>query len=136
MADYVNRIIDLAGLFPIYLQIACSCLFDLRLDDPDGEPDWGQVTGAFFEEAAPHFEFAWGRLQPLEQDNLARIATDRSVPKDQVRLNAGLRSIGLLVGDGREFGLFGSAFRDFVLAQGASKPGKPSIVKRLFGRGR
>jgi hypothetical protein len=53
LAGFAGRIIEMAGLSPFFLQIACSALFD-RLEP--AEPRLPDICEVFQEEAAPHFE--------------------------------------------------------------------------------
>lgn len=135
LAEFSDRIIGLAGLFPIYLQIACAGLFEMREDDPEAQPDWGQVRREFMEEASPHFEFAWNRLADTEKALLVQVAAGKNISREQAHQLDPLRAAGLVVGDDGSPELFGSAFGDFVRERGGTGD-KPSLVKRLFGRGR
>ncbi|MBP1595543.1 MAG: Protein kinase domain protein [Acidobacteria bacterium] len=60
---FAMDIMDLAGLFPFYIQIACSVYFDWLEENPGQEPDRKEVASRFLEEAGPHFEYFWGQCQ-------------------------------------------------------------------------
>ncbi len=135
LADFCDQLISLAGLFPIYLQIACSCLFDQRIDNPDDTPDWDFVKKSFFEEATPHFDFTWSRLQDSRKEILLLVAAGQVIPREQAHLNDSLLASGLLVRDGNGLKIFGTAFREFVMRHETSSR-KGSFMKRLFGRNR
>ena len=134
LAPHAERIIDLAGYFPMFLQIACSSLFECVLENPDGDPDWDRVSHVFTEEAVPHYSFIWDRLEQAERDNLCRIATGKQIGKKFAYLNESLLRRGYLIGSPGSPSLFSSTFRSFVLQQMAIASGKRSILSSLIGR--
>jgi AAA+ ATPase superfamily predicted ATPase len=134
LARHADRIIDLAGYFPMYLQIACSSLFEYLIDNPDSEPDWQRVSRIFMEEADPHFNFIWERLDEAERDNLGRIATGKQIGRKFAYLNENLVRRGYLLETGGGPALFSSPFKAFVLQQMAVASGKRSILSSLIGK--
>ena len=58
LEPYAGNIIELAGFFPFYLQIACSNAFEYILDNPGEDPDWRQISKGFMDERDKAFEHA------------------------------------------------------------------------------
>ena len=66
--DEVELVLDLAGFFPLFLQIACYLLFEVRKSGR--EVDEMKLEREFKFEAAPHIEYMWSRLTPAENNAL------------------------------------------------------------------
>ncbi len=135
LESYTDKIIKLSGYFPMYLQIACSNVFEHLLDNPKAEPDWNQITKSYKDEVFPHYSFIWDRMEETEQDNLSRIAFDKPISKQYKFINENLLRRGYLLESVEEPALFSDTFKDFVLAQMESSGlQKRSIFTKLFKR--
>ena len=55
LAQYSDRILELSGLFPMFIQIACSNVFEYLVENEGSEPDWGEISTLFEDETRPHF---------------------------------------------------------------------------------
>ncbi len=121
---HAARILEMAGHFPLYLQIACSDVFEYLVDHRDREPDWNEIEKTFVDEVEPHYRFVWDHLDEPSRDNLVRIATGKRVDRKQQFVNEALERRGYLVAAGEDFGLCSKTFRDFVVRQGESGRGK------------
>lgn len=137
LESYTDKIMKLSGYFPMYLQIACSNVFEHLLDNPKAEPDWNQITKSYKDEVFPHYSFIWDRMEETEQDNLSRIASDKPISKQYKFINENLLRRGYLLESVEEPALFSDTFKDFVLAQVESSGlHKRSIFGKLFKRKR
>jgi len=107
LLDYRREILDLAGRFPFFLQIACYYYFEAWTKG--GAPlNHAMIRQQFMDEAKGHFEFIWSRLDPREQRFVLRLASGETAKHGSV-----LRTLtrkGYVV-DGR---LLSSAFAQFV----------------------
>jgi serine/threonine protein kinase len=135
LEPYADELLEMAGLFPLYLQIACSCLFENLLEAGEGDPDWSRVTRMFYDEALPHFEFVWERMDDTERENLLRFAEGRKISRKYEFVNENLLRRGYL--REREGGrrLFSESFRKFILMQTRDRAAKKSFFTSLFRRG-
>jgi serine/threonine-protein kinase len=124
LAEHADRILELSGYFPFYLQIACSCLYDHLGEKDRREVDWDAVTQAFLDEALPHFEFMWSQFGDVEQDNLRNIAAGRKISRKFEHVNEDLQRRGYLLGNSEGMVIFSRCFRDFIV--GADRNGKGS----------
>lgn len=131
---HTDRLVALAGLRPMNLQIACSCLFDAVQGDAADEVDWDEVIRNFREEILPHYEFVWKRLSDSERETLTRLASGKAVARQQEHLCGDLRKRGLITSEGSGTRIESEAFRDFILEQGP--PRSEGWLGRLMGRGR
>lgn len=135
LEQHAEKIIELAGYFPLYLQIACSNVFEYLLDNPDAEPDWLQITKSYKDEAFPHYSFIWERMEEAEQDNLNRIASGKQISKQYKFINENLQRRGYLLETTEEPMLFSNTFKDFILGEmESSSLQKRSLFTKLFKR--
>jgi serine/threonine-protein kinase len=118
---HAARIIEIAGYFPLYLQIACSSVFEYLVDHRDREPDWEAITTVFREEAHPHFSFVWEHMDEPSRENLRRLAAGKEVSRKYEFLNESLVRRGYLKEDAGALNLFSEPFRRFVVEQGAAE---------------
>ena len=136
LGSYADRIIEMAGLFPICLQIACSSVFEFLVDNPDADPDWGEVTRTYMEEAAQHYQFVWDHFDEPARQNLRRIASGKAINKEYRFVNEQLERRGYLVSQDGRPDLCSRTFRSFVLEQAAGQRSPRSVFGSLFGRRR
>jgi len=138
LAPYAERILDLAGQFPLYLQIACSCVFETMLYQEDHDPDWQRAGEMYLDEARPHYDFVWEHMDDLERENLIRVALGRSIGRKFEHISQNLVRKGYLVQTDDGFRVCSATFGDFVLEQsrsgGSRGPAFLGWIRRL-GRG-
>lgn len=129
---WADRIIGLAGCFPIFVQIASSALFEEMLDVGDGEPNWSHVESVFMDEAAPHFEFFWEHCTPEERENLARIVRGAPTSRKFAFINESLQRRGYLKPQGSSYVMTSTALAQFISKhEGFAGGGK---LKAFFAR--
>ncbi len=114
LRKYAGKIMDLAGLFPFYLQIACSIYFDNLRGDPGQELDREEIKSRFQEEAGPHFDYFWEHAAPECQSLLENLAHDRPPDPSEMHVCQGLVRKGYLAQDGERWRLFSSAFAEHI----------------------
>lgn len=134
LGPYVDPIIDLAGLFPLFLQMACSHTLEY-LDETgdDAQPDFEEIHRRFYEEAKFHFRYMWDRFDSVERSAIRRVVRSRSLPDSLRHVLEDLerrRYVGLKDDGAR---LFASTFRDFVEKE-TGESDKPAFWRRIFGR--
>lgn len=124
LAGYESRILELAGYFPFFLQIACSCVYEALLDCPGSEPDWAAVTSIFLDEVLPHFEFIWEQMEEPEKENLFRVVGGEKISRKYEFVNENLLRRGFLISSEDEVNIFARTFHDFILQKQRSRGAK------------
>jgi AAA+ ATPase superfamily predicted ATPase len=114
----IERLLRLAGRFPFFLQLACYCLFEVRVGRAK---EWER---AFRRDAKPHLEYLWSRLRASERATLRRVIDYGDVQDEETAED--LRQRGLIAplqdAPGRRgWSLFSEAFEDFA----ANPPSMP-----------
>lgn len=134
LEPYTDQILELSGLFPLFLQIACSSVFEFLADNLERDPDWEQITRSYMDEVHQHYRFVWERMDKTAQENLRRIASGKSVNRKYAFVNEELERRGYLVESSQGLGLCSSSFRDFVVEQAERSKGQRGFFGRLGRR--
>jgi serine/threonine protein kinase len=116
LAPFAAEILNLAGLFPFYLQMACAVFFELV--KKDGQRDVAMLREAkrqFLEEAGVHFKNTWEKFSPMEQKLINKlIAGKRPAETENYLANKLLKESYLIETEGGRFKLFSPAFADYL----------------------
>jgi len=133
LGAHTNSIIDMAGLFPFFIQMACSHTIEYLDEHPDAsEPDFREVRRRFYEEARLHFRYIWEGFDEHERSTVLRIATGKSLPDALRHVLSELESEHLAETESGRPRLFASTFHEFVKLEAGSSAKQP-LLQRLFG---
>jgi len=112
LAPYAGQIMDMAGLFPFLLQMACAAGFDHLAEA--GRFDADRVRAAFLEEAEPHFHYVCSHFDADQRAVLRDLLEGRTPPPSRGYLLGRLKRDGyVLERDGRD-AVFSSVFEQCV----------------------
>jgi hypothetical protein len=129
-AEWIQR--ELSGLFPFFLQVACShCIECAEEPMPGGGIDFEKIRRRFFEEAKPHYRFTWEHFDEHEQDVIGRVVRKKTVPESLQHVLKELEAKKYVMTSENGARLFARTFEDFVRTE-AGGPGRPSLWRRLF----
>lgn len=131
LAPHADRIRDMAGLFPLFLQIACSNVFEFLMENPDTEPNWLEIERAYMDEAEKHYRFVWNGMDKAARNNLRRVAEGKAINSRYAFVNEELERRGYLVESEVGVGLCSDSFKGFVMKQNKDRSG----IFRILGRG-
>ncbi len=107
LALYADFILEIAGCFPFFIQMACSALFSLPAG---GKVDFKKAKEIFLEEARPHFKEYWEKFDESEQAAVIALARDRRPPREHAFAVKDLAQAGFV----HDEKLFSSLFAEFV----------------------
>lgn len=130
LEPYAERILRLAGCFPIFLQIACSSVIEF-IWDRGVQPDWKEIGGAVRDEVYPHFEFIWERMDAPARLTLGRVASGLPVLREHGYVAEELQRRGYLVAGSAGLGLFAETFAGFVASRQETASGGRSRFGNL-----
>jgi len=136
LGAHIEAILDLSGLFPFYVQMACSHAIEW-LDEHDGAsaPDFAEVRRRFFEEAQLHYRYLWDGFDEHEKSTVVRVATGKPLPDSLRHVLTELEARKLADVESGKPRLFASTFAEFVTRQDRGTPRKGGLLGKLFGRG-
>lgn len=134
MLRHKSEILNLAGRFPFYVQMACWFYFDTwrKLGEITSQ-DQVSIKHRFADQVRPHFERMWERHLTLQEKAALVTLAHAKGPTDDLTLRR-LTQKGWVV-DGH---IFSSAFTDFVLRkeeQGETPPDLPIVPRGPVERG-
>ena len=107
LALYADFVLDIAGCFPFFIQMACSALFSLPRG---GRVDSKKAKEIFLEEARPHFKEYWEKFTESERAVVVALARDRRPPREHAFALKDLTQAGFVHNEK----LFSSLFTEFV----------------------
>lgn len=113
LEEYAERILEMAGTFPMFLQMACSSVFE-NLTDHGGNPNWKDIDEVFLAEAEQHYRHIWDHMDTVARDNLARIAAGKAINRKFQYVTEDLERRGYLVETKDGLSLFSTSFSEFV----------------------
>ena len=113
LAGYSRRILEIAGHFPYFLQIACSAYFDHLLEN-DGKLDREEVEATFLDEAKGQFRFMWDHLADGYRRCIRDFVADGKVDKEHEHLYEDLKRQGYFIEDDRGPRIFSSLFASVI----------------------
>ncbi len=123
---FVEDIMDLAGLRPFYLQIACSVYFDWMEENPFKPLNNQEIETRFLEEAGSHFEYFWEHAGSLSREVLTGITEGVQPGPEEVHICRRLVREGYLVEEGKELRIFSRVFADYIRSvEHLSRESKP-----------
>lgn len=131
LAAHADQILDVAGLFPFFLQIACGAWFEHLSMDGAGA-DESQVRESFRQEVYPHFNYLWDLFTPDERDVFHLLNRGEAIPPRMVHVQKKLEREGYV--RPLSGGLFSSVFRDFTVEKSHGDP-SPGAGKTSPGIG-
>jgi hypothetical protein len=107
LAQHGEFVLEIAGCFPFFIQIACSALFSLNSRE---KVDYKKVREDFMEEAGPHFQEFWDRFDESQQVVVSALAWGRKPPREHALAIKNLAQAGFVL-NGK---LFSTLFAEFV----------------------
>lgn len=133
LAPHATQLIEIAGLFPFFIQMACSHAIEYLEDHPDThEPDFREIRRRFYEEAKLHYRFIWNNFDHHEQSTILRVAKRKSLPDALKHVLDELEGRHYVEPDDGVPRLFAKTFDEFVRAE-ATKSSERSLLSKLFG---
>jgi serine/threonine-protein kinase len=127
-----RQILDLSGLFPFYIQMACSHTLEYLDEHPKEQPDFVEIRHRFKEEVWLHYQYLWDHLDSHERETMSRVAESKPIPDSLRHVVDELATRRYVLTEGTPR-LFASTFEEFVREQ--SKRGRSDPPwKRLFRR--
>jgi len=120
-----ERVLRLAGRFPFFLQLACYCLFEMKIGRAK---EWER---AFRRDARPHLQYLWDRLKPSERATLRRVVDYGGVPNEETAEDLARRGLLAPLQDAqgrRGWSPFSEAFEDLA-AHPPSMPWRDRLAR-------
>ncbi len=125
LEKYRAHLVEMAGLFPFFLQIACSQTLEWMEENPGREePEFREIGRRFYEEAKFHYRYMWDGLDDGERSTLLRLARGKDIPASMRHVLDALERRSFVVMTEERQQLFASTFASFVREQAGSREGR------------
>jgi serine/threonine-protein kinase len=111
---YYDQIVDLAGAFPFFLQIACSSFFEVLTEETAADRVVSAASELFLEEARGHFRFIWEHFEAGHRDVIRTLVTGSHVDAQKSHLLEDLKRNGYVTEGPDGPRAFSSAFVDAI----------------------
>jgi len=134
LEPFVDDIIRLAGLFPFYLQMACSVFFELVKSGRTWHSSMlKEAKRSFLEEVEVHFKSTWEKFSPLERALVVNLIHGKKRRESEEYLVNKLLKESYLIEKNEQLTLFSETFAEYV----RQHLGVDSFWRKLqFWRGR
>jgi tRNA A-37 threonylcarbamoyl transferase component Bud32 len=113
LEGYSRRIMEIAGHFPYFLQIACSAYFDYLLEN-GRRLDREEVEATFLDEAKGQFRFIWDHMSDSSRRAVRDFIEHGRVEKEQEHTYEDLKRAGYFIEDDRGPRIFSSLFQTVI----------------------
>jgi eukaryotic-like serine/threonine-protein kinase len=113
LENYARRIMELAGHFPYFLQIACSAYFDHLLEN-DGKLNREEVENNFLDEAKGQFRFIWDKMSEGQRRAIRSFVESNRVEKEQEHVYEDLKRAGYFLEEERGARIFSTKFSSVI----------------------
>ena len=108
-------VLDIAGLYPYFIQIACSILFRYKTKKEHlRKSDYDEIREKFMKDAGYQFEHIWRHLNKEEKEVLLKVVKSKSISERKKYVLEDLRRKGYVIKKGKGHKIFSSIFKDFV----------------------
>jgi predicted Ser/Thr protein kinase len=124
---YARDILDIAGYFPFFLQIACSSYFDALVEGAAADNRLRRAAeDLFLDEARGHFRFMWEHLDADHRDVIRTLVMGGEIDAQKSHVYEDLKRAGYVLDGARGPRVFSSLFVDAI---SRSRPGtaKPEV---------
>jgi serine/threonine-protein kinase len=133
LGEHADTILAMSGLFPFFIQMACSHAVEMMDEQPDAALDFAEVRRRFYEEAKLHFRYIWDGFDEHERSTVLRVAQGKGLPDALRHVLGELETRHLVETGDKAPRLFATTFDQFVRTEASASGSKPSLLGRLFG---
>ena len=120
-------VLSVAGRHPLFIQMACSALFDHKSRDGAARKvDFEAVKADFLVEATEQFEAIWQETEKSKQDVLCNVALGEDITNQQRYLVRELQRSGYVTEE--PLTIFSDAFADFLAGK------RPDAIRKAVKR--
>jgi len=133
LEPYTAEILEMSGLFPFFIQIACAHTFEWLEEHPDASaPDFDEIRRRFATEATLHYRYMWDGFDEHERSTILRVASGQRLPDSLEHVLRELETRRFIERAAGKSRLFAQPFAEFV--RGVSgREAKKGLFARLFG---
>ncbi|MCK5187116.1 MAG: AAA-like domain-containing protein [Deltaproteobacteria bacterium] len=131
LRDEVEFIFTIAGLYPYFIQIACSILFEYKSKKEQlSKSDYAEIREKFLNESKFQFEHICKHLNTKEKKVLLKLTKSKSIGDMEKYIIKDLETKGYITKKGDEYEIFSSSFKKFMAnKKGVEKEGVKDNIR-------
>ncbi len=112
LKKYRDKIVEMAGFFPFFIQIACSSFFDYFIENENIKIDG--IVEIFYEEAKEHFRYYYEHFSDEEKHVVENFVKGTKIEEQFLYVERELEKKGFIINQGNEKKLFSYLFKKFL----------------------
>ncbi len=125
LSAYFDFIIDIAGYYPFFIQMACAALYEkLKEGGLPRQLLLEAVKEDFTDEAKVHFQQIWETADTDQKEVILDLCEFRKIPPSKEYLVKALEKAGYVKQGKKRPEIFSSLFRDYILNRYAATSGR------------
>ena len=115
-------IFDIAGLYPYFIQIACSILFKYKSKKEHiSKSDYAGIREKFLNDSRFQFEHIWKHLNKKEIKILSKLTKSKSIGDKEKYILEDLERKGYVIKKEKGYEIFSSVFKEFMAKKRGAK---------------
>ena len=132
LQPYVELILDIAGYYPFFIQIACAAIFEhLKSKEITGKTLTDLVKEDVLDEAKVHFQQIWDTVDKDQKEVILALCNGKKIPDSQQYLVKNLEKEGYVKQGKKRPEVFSSLFKEYILNHYGSESKSRSFIWRF-----
>jgi len=125
LTNHIDFIIDIAGYYPFFIQMACASLYE---KEKEGHMNQRQLMEAvkedFLDEAKVHFQQIWETSDSDQKEVILDLCENKKIPPSRNYIVKTLEKAGYVKAGKKKPELFSSLFGDYIINRFAASSGR------------
>jgi hypothetical protein len=137
LQPYVDFIIDIAGFYPFFIQIACAALYEhVKNGEAENKTLMEAAKEDFLDEAKVHFQQIWETANVDEREVILALCSGKKILPSQEYLVKVLEKEGYAKPGKKRTEVFSSLFKEYILNRYGSSTRSRSFIWPFSGNTR
>ena len=116
LSDYIDFILDIAGYYPFFIQMACAALFEKIKDGTTNQRQLLEmVREDFLDEAKVHFQQIWETVDDDQKEVILDLCENKKIPPSKTYLVKSLEKAGYVKSGKKKPEIFSSMFSEYIV---------------------
>jgi len=116
LSAYVDFVLDVAGFYPFFIQMACAALYEqIKKGEQHSRSFLEKVKDDFLDEAKVHFQQIWATADEEQREVFLNLSQGKKVRPEQEYLLKILEKEGYLKPGKKRPEIFSSLFKSYIV---------------------
>jgi class 3 adenylate cyclase/AAA+ ATPase superfamily predicted ATPase len=134
LSEYADAILDISGMLPIFIQIACSAFFEFIQTTGKNNvssEDIEEIENIFFDEASSHFQYIWDSFDDDAKDMCRDVLFQKEIDDDRKNVLIDLTKRGYIIEKDNVYKIFSSTFTKRIIGKESSKDNHQASIPTI-----